>query len=145
MVFDPSRSVKEKQHQEDLQRLRGLRLIDDRVCEWLSTSLTEQFGRGYSVDNLENMRKFYIAYRDRISETLFRKFAIEKSETFSRILEESPFQLSFSHYLILSRRLRCERNAGQHITVEMVVCCPLFLWGVTIWNIHLKSRKSSVE
>lgn len=88
-----------------------------KVIQRLSTSLTKQFGRGYSVDNLENMRKFYIAYRDRISETLFRKFAMEKSETLSRILEESPFQLSFSHYLILSRidddqeRLFYEREA----------------------------------
>lgn len=88
-----------------------------KVIQKLSASLTDQFGRGYSVDSLENMRKFYIAYRDRISETMFRKFAMEKSETLSRILEEPPFQLSFSHYLILSRidddqeRLFYEREA----------------------------------
>ena len=47
------------------------------------------------------MRKFYLAYRDRISETTYRKFALEKSETASRIFEEqetgvgslSPFSL----------------------------------------------------
>jgi len=55
---------------------------------------------GFSVDNLENMRKFYLAYDDRISETVFRKFALEKTEAVSRILEEEPpFRLSFSHYL----------------------------------------------
>lgn len=70
----------------------------------LSDSLTKHFGRGFSVDNLENMRKFYLVYKDRISENLFRKFALEKSETASRILEkEMPFQLSFSHYLILCK------------------------------------------
>lgn len=70
----------------------------------LSESLTARFGRGFSVDNLENMRKFYITFKSRISETLFRKFTVEKSETVSRILEEElPFQLSFSHYLILCR------------------------------------------
>ena len=37
------------------------------------------------------------------------------------------------------------KSTGQHITVEMVVCCPLFLWAVTIWNTLLKSRESSVE
>lgn len=75
-----------------------------QVMKTLSMHLTAQFGRGFSVDNLENMRKFYLAYRGRISETLFRKFAIEKSETVSRILaDDPPFRLSFSHYLILCR------------------------------------------
>lgn len=75
-----------------------------QVLKKLSTIMTEKFGRGFSVDNLENMRKFYLTYRDRISETTFRIFAMEKSETASRILvEEKPFSLSFSHYLILCR------------------------------------------
>ena len=38
----------------------------------LSESLAARFGRGFSVDNLENMRKFYITFKSRISETLFR-------------------------------------------------------------------------
>lgn len=39
------------------------------------------------------MRKFYLAYCDRISETVFRKFAVEKSETMSRIFEKNiPFK-----------------------------------------------------
>ena len=37
------------------------------------------------------MRKFYIVYKDRISENLFRKFALEKSETASRILEKELY------------------------------------------------------
>ena len=37
-------------------------------------------------------------------------------------------------------------SIGQHITVEMVVCCLVFcVYGVTIWNICLKNRKISVE
>ena len=70
----------------------------------LSEKLTEEFGRGFSVDTLENVRRFYILYRDRISETVFRKFAVEKTETLIRILEdERPFTLSWSHYLQLIR------------------------------------------
>ncbi|MGQ9701420.1 MAG: DUF1016 N-terminal domain-containing protein [bacterium] len=44
----------------------------------LSKDLTEKFGRGFSVDNLELMRKFYLFYSDKfqISETLSRKFRI---------------------------------------------------------------------
>ena len=75
-----------------------------QVLKKLSSVLTNEFGRGFSVDNLENMRKFFLVYKERISETLFRIFTTEKSETMSRILkEENPFSLSFSHYLILCR------------------------------------------
>ena len=75
-----------------------------QVLKKLSSIMTEKFGRGFSVDNLENMRRFYLTYKDRISETTFRIFAMEKSETASRVLEEEkPFSLSFSHYLILCR------------------------------------------
>ena len=50
------------------------------------------------------MRKFYLVYQDRISEKLYQKFAVEKSEKASRILnEEKPFQLSWSHYVKLMR------------------------------------------
>jgi len=55
-----------------------------RVLKNLSGQLTEKFGKGFSVDNLENMRLFFLAYS--ISETPSRKFA-----------------LSWSHYLVLMR------------------------------------------
>lgn len=75
-----------------------------QVLKKLSETMTEHFGRGFSVDNLENMRKFYIAYKDRIPEEIFDTFAVQKSETVSRILtKEKPFMLTFSHYLILTR------------------------------------------
>ncbi|MFA6196756.1 MAG: PDDEXK nuclease domain-containing protein [Sulfurimonas sp.] len=50
----------------------------------LSAELTKEFGKGFSVDNLENMRKFYVTY--------------SKSETASR-----KFALSWSHYIFLTR------------------------------------------
>ena len=49
----------------------------------LSAKLSVALGKGFSVDNLENMRKFYVLYKDeylkhinknQISETLSRKF-----------------------------------------------------------------------
>ena len=46
--------------------------------------MTKEFGKGFSVDNLENMRRFYVVYG--------------KSETLSR-----NFDLSWSHYLKLIR------------------------------------------
>ena len=40
----------------------------------LSDKLTIQFGKGYSIDNLERIRKFYLIYNNRISASLMRKF-----------------------------------------------------------------------
>ncbi len=54
------------------------------VLKNLSVRLTKKMGKGYSEDNLANMRKFYLCYK--ISETVSRKFT-----------------LSWSHYLKLIR------------------------------------------
>lgn len=59
------------------------------VLSGLSNRLSTQFGKGFSIDNLENMRRFYLVY--------------SKSETVSRKSEEAKFQLSWSHYLKLAR------------------------------------------
>ena len=60
--------------------------------------------KGFSVDTLENARKFYLNYQDRISEAVFRKFVEGKSDTLFRISDEpAPFTLSWSHYLQLMR------------------------------------------
>jgi len=72
-----------------------------QILKGLSKKLTSEFGKGFSVDNLENMRKFYLTYS--ISETSSRKSDSEKSETVSRILDKSDFRLSWSHYLFLSK------------------------------------------
>ena len=75
-----------------------------QIVKNLSEAMNTQFGRGFSVDTLENARKFYQTYQDRISETVFRKFAVEKSETVFRLFEETlPFTLPWSHYLLLMR------------------------------------------
>lgn len=75
-----------------------------KVIQTLSDALNAEFGKGFSVDTLENARKFYLNYQGRISETLFRKFIKEKSDTLFRISgEDVPFTLSWSHYLQLMR------------------------------------------
>ena len=51
-----------------------------KVIETLSEALTQEFGRGFSVDSLERCRKFYIIYRDRFSAPV-RKFIDEKPES----------------------------------------------------------------
>ena len=75
-----------------------------KVIQTLSDALNAKFGKGFSVDTLENARKFYLNYQGRISEALFRKFVEEKSDTLFRISDETaPFTLSWSHYLQLMR------------------------------------------
>lgn len=69
---------------EEEQEGEGRAKYGKALLKNLSVELTQEFGKGYSVDNLENMRKFYIAF--------------SKSETASR-----KFKLSWSHYIFLSR------------------------------------------
>ncbi len=52
------------------------------MLEMLSEDLSRNYGKGFSVDNLENMRRFYLLFRN--SETLSRK-------------------LSWSHYCLIMR------------------------------------------
>ncbi len=60
----------------------------------LSRYLTEKFGKGFSVENLKLMRKFYTVYsKDMIGETVFTQFKnLPMTDTGRR------FFLSWSHY-----------------------------------------------
>ena len=60
----------------------------------LSGQLKKQFGKGFSVDNQENMRKFYLIFS--ISENGSRKLKKDKFDL-------PVFALGWSHYLILCR------------------------------------------
>lgn len=100
------------------------------ILKGLSEVLTHEFGKGFSVDNLENMRRFYLAYgksetlsrisQKGISETTSRKSSTllsksenkEKGQTMSGQFEKPQtlsaesainFNLSWSHYLRLMR------------------------------------------
>jgi len=54
------------------------------LLKTLSNELTKEFGKGFSVRNLEQMRKFYLVFK--------------KTKTAS-----AKFELSWSHYIFLSR------------------------------------------
>lgn len=76
----------------------------------LAASLKEEFGRGFSEDNLSNMRRFYLDYRKdekAISETLSRKSLIPDE---LRVMSDK-MRLSWSHYVFLmSIRDKSERS-----------------------------------
>ena len=87
-----------------------------QILKGLSDELKKEFGKGFSIDNLENMRKFYLAYS--ISESLTRILQITNSPSLmtnseSVKLEESQttktqslisfFKLTWTHYVFLMR------------------------------------------
>lgn len=72
----------------------------------LSQVLTTEFGKGFSVTNIQQMRSFYLAYQKQ--QTLSVKSENEKSSTVLRNSSKgqtlsTKFNLSWSHYLKLMR------------------------------------------
>jgi len=67
-----------------------------QILKELSRRLTKEFGKGFSVENLDRMRYFYKTYSSRISST-----PLTISEINHNVLNE--FKLSWSHYLLLMR------------------------------------------
>lgn len=115
--FEIGRRIVEHEQKGAKRAAYGAELLKE-----LSARLTQEFGRGFSEDNLSNMRRFFLTWTDRvaqISETASGKLVgaeilqtvSEKSETASRKLVatsirqtpsgKSPFTLSWSHYVVL--------------------------------------------
>lgn len=67
----------------------------------LSNVLTKELGKGFSTDNLENMRRLYLVYGK--SETLSRISSKAITLSGSKKILEDEFILSWSHYLKLMR------------------------------------------
>lgn len=100
---------------EDEQQGERRAQYGQAVLKNLSARLTNKYGEGWSVDTLENCRKFYRVYSgyeissavQTKSETLSRESDIqplEISETLSRKYGNNlSFTLSWSHYLVLMR------------------------------------------
>jgi predicted nuclease of restriction endonuclease-like (RecB) superfamily len=96
---------------EDEQNGKNRAAYGKQVLKDLSDRLTKEFGKGFSADNLPNMRNFYLLYSKQITETedveiyetVSRKSIDENSETVSRKLQPLDFKLSWSHYLKLMR------------------------------------------
>lgn len=93
-----------------------------KVIKTLSEKLQKEFGKGFSEDTLKNARKFYLTYKERISETVFSLFAIEKSETvFSFFEKEPPFIVSWSHYLQLMRIENEAKKVAEDVDEETML------------------------
>jgi predicted nuclease of restriction endonuclease-like (RecB) superfamily len=74
------REIVEEEQDGNLRATYGRKLLQE-----LSRRLTKEYGRGYSPDNLEAFRAFYLGFPRLISETPSRKLLdVTKSETPSR-------------------------------------------------------------
>ena len=90
--FEIGRIIVENEQNGEARASYGKGLLKE-----LSHRLTARFGKGFSVDNLENMRRFYLTYSSPISETLSRKSESSMNPAYE------GFALSWSHYLFLMR------------------------------------------
>ncbi|WP_114783291.1 PDDEXK nuclease domain-containing protein [Botryobacter ruber] len=68
----------------------------------LSIKLSDKFGKGFSVENLDRMRFFYKVYANQNSSTLLTNLSDKAPEANSATLSRN-FQLSWSHYIKLMR------------------------------------------
>ena len=79
--FEIGKMILEEEQQGQARAAYGKHVLKD-----LAQRLTERFGKGFSVENLDRMRFFYKTYAHSISSKVLTKFT-----------------LSWSHYLVLMR------------------------------------------
>ena len=103
--YEIGRMIVEREQQGQLRARYGARLI-----KGLSDYLIGQYGRGFSVVNLQSIRKFYLTYAPSIQQTLSAKSDDEKALMgifdATQKKEQTPFaklNLTWSHYQILMR------------------------------------------
>lgn len=135
--WEIGRRIVEFEQGGEQRAVRGQQLL-----QRLSVDLATRFGRGFSVDNLEQMRLFYLAYPpQRISETLSRNSSTAdsagKSESVSRniTLEQlaQALPLSWSHYVHLVRRARSADARQKRTCKRCQMRCRTLLAMRCIW------------
>jgi predicted nuclease of restriction endonuclease-like (RecB) superfamily len=85
---------------EHEQQGRARASYGEALLQRLSEDLSKRFGRGFSLTNLEQMRRFYIGWK--IPQTLSGKSSGRPGSTIPQTLSgESAFPLPWSHYVKL--------------------------------------------
>lgn len=83
---------------EEEQQGRERARYGAKIIDYLSSSLTKEYGRGFSRSNVAGMRQFYMTYRDRenqIVQSGIGQFKLASSRP--------VFKLSWTHYQVLMR------------------------------------------
>jgi len=103
--FEIGRRIVEHEQKGEKRAMYGQELL-----KALSARLTAEFGQGFSVSNLQLMRKFFIEYKFRIQQQAAVKLtvakiqqqpAVEFSPVIAKPSQKSPFTLSWTHYVLL--------------------------------------------
>ncbi|MDR3110984.1 MAG: PDDEXK nuclease domain-containing protein [Planctomycetaceae bacterium] len=106
--YEIGRMIVEREQQGQKRAQYGAKLI-----KGLSQYLTGQYGRGFSVVNLQSIRKFYQVYSQSIQQSLTAKSGDdEKSQSLISLFDvnaqkgqslSAQFNLTWTHYQILMR------------------------------------------
>jgi hypothetical protein len=103
--YEIGRMIVEREQQGRKRAQYGSKLI-----KGLSEYLTEQYGKGFSVSNLKNIRNFYQVYSPSIQQTAFAES--KKSQSLISLFDtgaqkgqslSAQFNLTWTHYQILMR------------------------------------------
>lgn len=87
---------------EDEQQGKERAEYGKQVLEYLAQRLTQDFGKGFSVVNLRQMRAFYLTYSIQQTTSAELQFVENKESAISETVSRK-FILSWSHYLKLMR------------------------------------------
>lgn len=107
--FEIGRRIVEHEQQGEKRAKYGAVLLKE-----LSSKLTEEFGKGFSVSNLQLMRQFFLQNENRIQQQPTVKFILPEMEPQTAALLaltdkpqqpaerfSNPFSLSWTHYVLL--------------------------------------------
>lgn len=84
-----------------------------KIIEELSQKLGSRFGKGFSIRNLEQMRKFYMIYKEQIPQNSSAELTTvinDSSRKFYDAFDLPNFTLSWSHYVFLCRTKNAEER-----------------------------------
>ena len=94
-----------------------------QVLKELSQKLTAEFGKGFSVDNLQNMRQFHLAYS--IYETTSRKFILSWSHYLKLMRISNPQERSFyeiecatNHWTLKELQRQCDSALFERLALS---------------------------
>jgi len=94
--FEIGKMIVEEEQKGKIRAEYGKKLIKE-----LSKKLSRDFGKGFSIRNLEQMRKFYLVYGKQIENEQIKKTQTLSAELMKSENKLPKFNLSWSHYLFL--------------------------------------------
>ena len=108
--FEIGRRIIEREQQGAKRAKYG-----ERILHGLSDYLTAHIGKGYSVDNLKLMRRFYVAY----SEQIIEKITTNQSDTRigETLFPQFNPNITWSHYVLLMRIANKEERRFYEIEI----------------------------